>query len=621
MSEHNFEENTKKLVILHKHGVKLASAKRKKDKKDSYIINGFEELKIPQEKKVSVVDTLYAFYCDKCKDSQDILPNTDNYTMLVISNKKMENLINEYNKKGILEKVYYDNNQNVNLLNENNTNKDYFYFMFCGLDKKSYYYDPNTIYIGTVEEKLSYFHRNYVRLTNQGNGIFFKVDTEEDQKKMASELYDVVIDINSIESLNNEGWNIEYPKTKENYDKKKGMKSIIIGALGNQNKGKSFILGKLSGYTVPQGFTMKTKGISVRIGENENHCITILDSAGQGKPLLIPEKKEEENENEEFLLDLKFRNKLIVERFIQGFIIHKSDILILVVGLISIDEQKLLNNIKILLNDTKTLYVIHNLQNCHSHNQVQDYIDNTLKKLYGINLEEYHFQNSAEQIHKFYYKEKDKNVIHLIFVNDYCNLKSYYNLPVEEFLKQTIIGVKNRTSFSVIEECKDYFINKINSEFLEKEIKSEDFSDEENKIKIKENKVSLKKVSVENIEKISDYTPNCNYYTEENDLIINVELPGKDADIKSKIEKNNNFYIFYFQGTKPGYTEEFKKNHNFSQNLEGVKKFEFKILIPLKDIIIEKNDKGKINWYSKTNGDGIFTFKYHIAKNEFDDFE
>ena len=183
MFEDNFEENTKKLVILHKHGVKLASAKRKKDKKDSYIINGFEELKIHQDKNVSVVDTLYAFYCDKCKDSQDILPNTDNYTMLVISNKKMENLINEYNKKGILEKVYYDNNQNVNLLNENNTNKDYFYFMFCGLDKKSYNYDPNTIYIGTVEEKLSYFHRNYVRLTNQGNGIFFKVDTEEDQKK------------------------------------------------------------------------------------------------------------------------------------------------------------------------------------------------------------------------------------------------------------------------------------------------------------------------------------------------------------------------------------------------------------------------------------------------------
>ena len=41
----------------------------------------------------------------------------------------------------------------------------------------------------------------------------------------------------------------------------------------------------------------------------------------------------------------------------------------------------------------------------------------------------------------------------------------------------------------------------------------------------------------------------------------------------------------------------------------------------MKDIIIEKNDKGKINWYSKTNDDGIFTFKYHIAKNEFDDFE
>ena len=61
MSEDNFEENTKKLVILHKHGVKLASTKRKKDKKDSYTINGFEELIIHQEKIVSVVDTYTPF--------------------------------------------------------------------------------------------------------------------------------------------------------------------------------------------------------------------------------------------------------------------------------------------------------------------------------------------------------------------------------------------------------------------------------------------------------------------------------------------------------------------------------------------------------------------------------
>ena len=90
---------------------------------------------------------------------------------------------------------------------------------------------------------------------------------------------------------------------------------------------------------------MKTKGISVRIGEKENNCITILDPAGQGKPLL--------KENEEKTEDEQLKDKLITERFIQEFIIHKSDIILLVVGIITMEELELLNNIKISLDDKK----------------------------------------------------------------------------------------------------------------------------------------------------------------------------------------------------------------------------------------------------------------------------
>ena len=38
------------------------------------------------------------------------------------------------------------------------------------------------------------------------------------------------------------GWKIKYPKGKEEYERKNEMDTIIIGVIGNRNKGKSFIL-------------------------------------------------------------------------------------------------------------------------------------------------------------------------------------------------------------------------------------------------------------------------------------------------------------------------------------------------------------------------------------------
>ena len=44
-------------------------------------------------------------------------------------------------------------------------------------------------------------------------------------------------------ALPKEGWEIKYPKGKKEYLEKAKKKTIIIGVVGNGNKGKSFILG------------------------------------------------------------------------------------------------------------------------------------------------------------------------------------------------------------------------------------------------------------------------------------------------------------------------------------------------------------------------------------------
>ena len=107
-------------------------------------------------------------------------------------------------------------------------------------------------------------------------------------------------------------------------------------------------------------------------------------------------------------------------------------------------------------------------------------------------------------------------------------------------------------------------------------------------------------------------------------IIINVELPGPNSSIKTKINNEGEFYIFRFIGEKSGNTSDNKEKHILSKNLKDKMPFKFSILIPKKDITILPNDKGKLQYYerSEQNDQGIFTFKYHISyMDEADDYE
>ena len=253
---------------------------------------------------------------------------------------------------------------------------------------------------------------------------------------------------------------------------------------------------------------------------------------------------------------------------------------------------------------------------------MEDYIENTLKKLYGIEIEEINFQGISGDCHTKYYKEKDENVIHLIYVNDYCSVKDYYNKPAIDFLKKELDVVKTRTKFSVIEKCKEFFIQ-IQGDFLEESINEKDFVKADNMIKINKKNIKLKKVFIDEIGKtITNDTenPNYYYYTEKNDLVINVELPGPNPEIRSRIIEEGKLYIFEFQGSKSGNTSDSKEKHILSKNLKEKEPFKFSIYISKEDITILPNDKGKTQFYerSEKNDQGLFTFKYHISSKEGD---
>jgi hypothetical protein len=128
------------------------------------------------------------------------------------------------------------------------------------------------------------------------NSNHIKGDKLENKKTGFMDFYDIIVDIKSVKDIN-KGWNIKMKKEGyENYNKYKNEEILKIGVIGNSNKGKSFLLSKLSKIDLPSGTSIRTEGLSVKYPELEgfeNRRIVLLDSAGLETPVLKDEEYEE----------------------------------------------------------------------------------------------------------------------------------------------------------------------------------------------------------------------------------------------------------------------------------------------------------------------------------------
>ena len=85
-------------------------------------------------------------------------------------------------------------------------------------------------------------------LTNENKKLTKKNIQNETINKNANfiDFYDVIVDIKSVKDIS-EGWEIKMnEKAKKKYEEFKKEEVIKIGVIGNANKGKSFLLSKIS---------------------------------------------------------------------------------------------------------------------------------------------------------------------------------------------------------------------------------------------------------------------------------------------------------------------------------------------------------------------------------------
>ena len=494
--------------------------------------------------------------------------------------------------------------------------------------------------------------------------------------KQLEEFYDVIINIKSISSLTKpEGWPIKWNQNRKNiYETFKNKEMFKVGVLGNGNVGKSFLLSRLFKTDIPSGYSVITEGLSLKYNENGEYII--LDSAGLQTPLIKDDDysnaiKNEKGENKNELIRKKYENlykdKTQTENFIQNLIIHESDMLLIVVGKLTFNEQRLINKIKkeieLGIKDNKgknkPLYIIHNLMNFQTKKQVEDHINDTILKSASFNIKEIKDikieENESNKVNnegkRVYLVENDNDfeVYHLIMSREETEAGDYYNNFTYELLKQHFSLFTQRKPLAIIDEVKDRFIEWSN-DLLEEKINSNDIEivkDEETQKEIKyifkgenqtdnkiedqsanqtdnkndnknESKTEKKKlipkacISDElglSIYRSNGYEPPYYFYIDSNGkeekLIIVLEIPG--GKCIDEVYADSDTKEIIVKGSKND------KNKNVKQLYNKATKFgRFNLHIPYGNKI-QLADEDPIEGEDSYE-DGIYTFKFRLIK-------
>ena len=514
----------------------------------------FEKRKI----KLSINNLDYSFYysCNASTTFQDLL---EYFSFLVpylnicqcyrfylkADNKKNKDFVYSLDSKVI---DFSDNLDKLVIQKDNDK---------CEHDYQNFWLFSKQKIISYFQKYIDNLNKEIYKLKNEC-GTFSTPHSQKD-------FYDVVVQIDSIKSIKKR-WKIcMTERGKKNYEKYKNEKIVKIGVVGNANKGKSFLLSKISKMSLPSGMSVKTEGLSIKYPElkdNQNRRIVLLDSAGLETPVLDSGKNNLEGKDKNEIFKEKCRDKLITELFLQNYIIHNSDILIAVVDILSFSEQKLLLKFKKEIENAKRnqpVIVIHNLKTYTTIEQVDDYIENTLLKSATFKLEKGPIVDTKNTNFKIKYilyekaNEKTPAIFHLIYANENSKAGSHYNGFTLNFIENSYQSITNHTSYDVIETTKERFIQ-VSKEILEKKEKENDITKDSfderypNYIKLKRDKeITLKKCFIDEIGFsnliTNGFEPKYNVFKKDNKIIIRVEAPGNCPMVAEKIVQGELFII------------------------------------------------------------------------------
>ena len=543
----------------------------------------------------------YKNECNKLKE------NIKSYEIENIKMKKLKNTLekqieickNDNNKLKENVKSYGIENSNIRNLNH---------------DLKKKYDEQNNKFNGVLKE-FEEMSKNRELLIKKENELKKKENENEMLKKNNEDLlkntttkkeflkegiynfYDVILEIESINKLKKSGWKINYNENRKDvYEEIIKMETLKIGVLGLNNVGKSFILGLISGVIIPTGWSIETKGISIKYTKGEktgDSNICLLDSAGFETPLLledieeddkhievneinknenkknrIEDKQDEINKNISFIEKISdiSKDKSQTERFIEELIISLSDMLILVVGKLTRREQNLISRIKTIVNDKekdsinfKSVIIIHNLAQYNFINEVNNHIEQVLKKSATFKIKERKVMGIEGYQDRVFYTEED-GTDHYIMAREGSEAGKYYNNLTIEIIKRKYNDCKSRRKIDIPKEIIELF-SKMSQDIIEDDIslnnieisedqktltlKNKDSNKNKDNYNYNNNYLKCQQIYTDELGNYisisSKYIPKYSYYAyKEKDkyiLLISLEIPGQIEDLTASFFK------------------------------------------------------------------------------------
>ena len=306
----------------------------------------------------------------------------------------------------------------------------------------------------------------------------------------------------------------------------------------------------------------------------------------------------------------------------QDYIIYNSDILILVVGILTYSEQKILNKIKTKLKREKSLtksnnnlYIIHNLMTFTTIQQVESYIQETLLMSATFQLEKnvkINTKNEEQRGVCYYEKNSNPKIFHLIFANEYSEAGRYYNDYTLSFIEKSYELNIDLKGFDIVETVKERFLIESKDIIeLPPNEKIEFVEYPKTLIKLKTpTTITLKKFFIDELGfqnmKANGFEPNYSYYKTNDAIIVKLEVPG-NCKFESSYHYSGEYTIIKINGIK-------EKDGNIdleNSNVYNGREFgNFSVNIPIKqeDFVI-KNEQPL--HYSEN---GIIILLYKIEK-------
>ena len=156
-----------------------------------------------------------------------------------------------------------------------------------------------------LKKDIENLNKDKEALNNSNKNLLEKIKKITKEKELgpkdASKFYDSIICIDSIKSVK-KGWKIKMNKRGLSlYNNCRKEKLLRIGVIGNKNKGKSFLLSKISKTKLISGTNIHTEGLSIKYPDRKimkDKNIILLDSAGFESPVLKNNDDEQEVEDE-----------------------------------------------------------------------------------------------------------------------------------------------------------------------------------------------------------------------------------------------------------------------------------------------------------------------------------